>query len=37
MAENENSDEIPLIEPEVPKNRNGIVFFDSLKLISMQI
>lgn len=37
MAENENSDEIPLIEPEIPEKRNGIVFFDSLKFISMQI
>ena len=37
MAENENSDEIPLIEPEIPEKRNGIVFFDSLRFISMQI
>ena len=37
MAENENSDEIPLIEPEIPEKRNGIVFFDSLRFISKQI
>lgn len=37
MAENENSDEIPLIEPEISEKRNGIVFFDSLRFIFMQI